>query len=165
MRPVTLIISAAALCIVINFSMGTSLDPSDPSRFKIYTLEPPLARPCDLCKGPDNGLWGIDIANPYVFRLDPVTGKVDYYVIPFTTPSSNFSLPPEVGKLVGRLEFGCGIRPGYNGYVYFVTGFRGQLGEINVWNRTVKIVTPFNLLGNWNHSTISTPRIPECTSP
>lgn len=82
-------------------------------RFTFYPLKTPLAGPCDLATGPDGALWGEDILVNIIFRVDPRSGRVDEYPIPFTTPLSNQTIPGLNNPLVqDRTALSCAIRNG-----------------------------------------------------
>lgn len=96
----------------------------NPKRFTFYDMPTPAAGPCDLCTGPDGALWGEDQLEAIIFRIDPKTGKVQEFPIPWTLPASNVSLPGE--SVAGRAALSCAIRPGADGNIYASTGMRSS---------------------------------------
>lgn len=123
------------------------------SRFDLYELPTPLTGPCDLEVDPNGKyLWGIGIADNIFFRVDPSTGHVDEYQIPFTTPlSSQIVQLPGVSAVLGdRTALSCAIRKGADGNLYAGNGLRNQLARINPTTKHIDIfeITPVNPLGN-----------------
>ena len=119
-------------------------------RFTIYPLPTTLSGPCDLVDGPDGALWGQDILVNYLFRVDPATGHVTEYKIPFTTPLSNVTIPGVAQIIQDRTAFSCAIRNGADGNIYAANGLRNQLVRINPTTKEIKVfeVEPANPLGN-----------------
>lgn len=98
--------------------LGVDVQEGQASRFKFYDMPTPKAGPCDLCTGPDGALWGEDILANRIFRIDPKTDHVEEFLIPFTLPTTNVSLP----NIAGRTAFACAIRPGADGNIYASNG-------------------------------------------
>nr|POE49548.1 virginiamycin b lyase [Quercus suber] len=110
--------------------------------FTFYDMKTPLAGPCDLAKGPDGALWGQDILVEKIFRVDPKTGNVDEYDIPFTTPFSNQTLPDMLPLVQNRTALACAIRSGADGNLYAGNGLRNQLVRINPTTKKIDIFEP-----------------------
>lgn len=110
-----------------------------PGTFTFYDMPTALAGPCDQCEGPDGALWVQDILVNKIARIDPKTGKVDEYDIPYTTPAANLNVLPGGG---GRTALACAIRPGRDGYIYAASGIRNQLVQINPTTRKIRVFTP-----------------------
>jgi len=121
--------------------------PSDASKFTYYSPLTPNAGPCDLCTGPDGAIWAEDILVNKIQRIDPSTGVVEEYEIPYTTPALDFSVLP---TLEGRTAFACAIRPGADGNIYAATGIRNEFVRVNVTTKKIDVFTPPppNPLGN-----------------
>ncbi|CZT15275.1 uncharacterized protein RCC_12118 [Ramularia collo-cygni] len=121
-------------------------------RFTLYDLPTPLTGPCDLEHGPDGALWGQGILDNIFFRIDPHTGHIDEYPIPFTTPldASPIQLPGILKSVTDRTALSCAIRTGADGNIYAGNGIRNQLVRINPTTKKIDIfeVTPFNPAGN-----------------
>ncbi|KAK3673875.1 hypothetical protein LTR78_006077 [Recurvomyces mirabilis] len=100
------------------------------------------AGPCDLVEGPDGALWGEDILVNIIFRIDPKTGVVQEYPIPFTTPVSNVTIPGVSQSIQDRTAFSCAIRTGNDGKLYASNGLRNQLVQINPSTKKIKILQP-----------------------
>ena len=121
---------------------------ADSSRFKFYNLKTPLSGPCDLVEGPDGALWGESLLVNHIFRIDPSTGNVQEFPIPFTNPAT--------GALTGltpaqdRTELSCAIRKGDDGNLYASNGLRNQLVKINPTTHEIKVFTPqpYNPVGD-----------------
>ncbi|CAK3858569.1 uncharacterized protein LOC112000686 [Lecanosticta acicola] len=112
-------------------------------RFTFYNLKTPASGPCDLAKGPDGALWGEAILKNNIFRIDPKTGQVDEYPIPFTTPISNRTIPGLNNALIqDRTAFSCAIRRGADGNLYASNGLRNQLVQINPTTKAIRIFQP-----------------------
>lgn len=115
--------------------------------FTFYDLPPPLSGPCDLCTGPDGGLWGQDQLVNQLFRIEPSTGEIETFEIPFTLePIHNVTLPGVLGDIAGRTALSCAIRPGADGNIYSAFGTRNQLVRINAKTKKIDVFTPDNLL-------------------
>ncbi|WPH02507.1 Hypothetical protein R9X50_00537200 [Acrodontium crateriforme] len=129
------------------------IESRDDSRFTLYDLPTVLTGPCDLEVDP-NGmyLWGQGITDNIFFRLDPSTGHVDEYPIPFTTPLSAqpIQLPGVLKSITDRTALSCAIRKGADGNLYAGNGLRNQLVRINPITKKIDIFepTPLNPLGN-----------------
>ncbi|CZT24392.1 uncharacterized protein RCC_10117 [Ramularia collo-cygni] len=121
-------------------------------RFTLYDLPTPLQAPCDLEVGPDNALWGQSMLKNIIFRIDPTTGHIDEYPIPFTTPLSPTIIPlPGILKdITDRTVLSCAIRHGADGNLYAANGLRNQLVRINPTTKKMDIFQDpnANLLGN-----------------
>jgi streptogramin lyase len=65
-------------------------------RFTFYQMPTPLSGICDLAVGPDGALWGIEQLVNNLVRLDPESGEVEEFPIPFSLGVSNATIP---GKL------------------------------------------------------------------
>jgi len=86
-----------------------------------------------------------DILVDKIARVDPETGAVEEYDIPYNSP-----LLLNVSKITGRLAFACAIQPGEDGNLYAASGVRNQFLRINptTKNITVFTPTPLNPLGD-----------------
>lgn len=102
-------------------------------RFTLYELPTPLAGPCDLEVGQDGALWGQGILDNIFFRIDPATGDITEYPIPFTTPldATPIQLPGVLKSVTDRTALSCAIRKGADGNLYAGNGLRNQLVRIN----------------------------------
>lgn len=76
-----------------------------------------------------------------IFRIDPSTGKIDEYPIPFTTPLSptQIGLPGVLKDLTDRTAISCAIRKGADGNLYAANGLRNQLVRINPTTKKIDI--------------------------
>jgi len=74
-----------------------------------------------------------------IARIDPQTGVVQEYDIPYTTPALNASVLPGQG---GRTALACAIRPGNDGNIYAASGIRNQFLRINTTTRHIDVFTP-----------------------
>lgn len=119
----------------------------DPSRFTFYPSLTPLSARCDLCQGSDGALWGQDLLNNLITRLDPNTGVLTEYTIPYNNNSAGTlqSLEPEI------LALSCAIQPGQDGMLYAAAGIRSQFLQINPVSKEIRVFTPpypNSILGN-----------------
>ncbi|KAE9387039.1 soluble quino protein glucose dehydrogenase [Gymnopus androsaceus JB14] len=139
--------AAAPLLLLAVVAAGVS-PPQPPSPFSFYNLSTPLSGPCDICTGPDGALWVQNILVDKIARVDPATGDVEEYSIPYTLPPLNASLLP--GFTGGRTALACAIRPGNDGNIYAASGIRNQFLRINVTTRKIDVFTPtpYNPLGD-----------------
>ncbi|KAK4494681.1 hypothetical protein PRZ48_014037 [Zasmidium cellare] len=120
-------------------------------QFTFYPIPTPLSGICDLAEGHDKAIWFEDILVNRIGRLDPNTGVVTDYPIPFTTPLSNVTLGPIPGpaqQILDRTAFSCAIRPGADGYLYATNGVRNQLVQINETTKEIKVFGPVDPTGN-----------------
>lgn len=127
------------------------LDEHDESRFTLYDLPTPLTGPCDLVEGPDGALWGQGILDNVFFRIDPHTGHIDQYPIPFTTPlnATPIPLPGILKSITDRTALSCAIRNGADGNLYAGNGLRNQLIRLNPTTKKVDLFeAPTGALGN-----------------
>jgi len=76
-----------------------------------------------------------------IFRIDPDTGKIDEYPIPFTTPLSPtpIQLPGVAKSVTDRTALSCAIRKGRDGNLYAANGVRNQLVRINPYTKKIDI--------------------------
>ncbi|CAH0382764.1 unnamed protein product [Bemisia tabaci] len=134
--------------VVMTLATTLPLTSADPSQFTFFDVPYPVVGPCDVCEGPDGAVWIQAIKSPYFARFDPVTRTFTHYLIPFTTPLLNVTLPPEVSRVLGKAALGCGIRPGLDGYIYATNGLYNQLIRVNTTTGEVKIAETSGALGN-----------------
>jgi streptogramin lyase len=87
-----------------------------------------------------------------IFRIDPDTGKIDEYPIPFTTPldPTPIELPGVAKSITDRTAFSCAIRKGAAGTLYTANGVRNQLVRINPTTKKIDIFQnpESNIAGN-----------------
>lgn len=127
--------------------LNNSLLTTDNSKFTFYDIPGPLSGPCDLCTGPDGALWGQDQLLNQLFRIDPHSGDIETFEIPFALdPILNATLPDPLSSVAGRIALSCAIRPGRDGNVYSAFGTRNQLVRINPTTKHIDVFTPDNLL-------------------
>lgn len=76
-----------------------------------------------------------------IFRIDPATGQIEEYPIPFTTPLSPMpiELPGLLKDLTDRTAISCAIRKGADGNLYAANGLRNQLVRINPTTKKIDI--------------------------
>lgn len=121
------------------------------SRFTKYELPDALTGPCDLEAGPDGALWGQGIADNIFFRIDPHSGHITTFPIPFTTPlnARPTQLPGVLKAITDRTALSCAIRKGADGNLYAGNGLRNQLVRINPTTKKIDLFEgPKNALGN-----------------
>jgi len=100
-------------CLLVSASLAVPVTSDEAatavkaSRFKFYDMLTPAAGPCDLCTGPDGALWGEDIFADIIFRIDPITDKVEEFPIPWTGKKGSFDLLPTLNS---RTVLACAIR-------------------------------------------------------
>lgn len=145
--------SAIAISLFAAGAFAAPLEERQAARgkFTFYPIPTPLSGICDLAEGHDKAIWFEDILVNRIGRLDPNTGVVTDYPIPFTTPASNVSLGPipDPGQqLFDRTAFSCAIRPGADGYLYATNGVRNQLVQINEKTKEIKVFGPVDPTGN-----------------
>jgi streptogramin lyase len=76
-----------------------------------------------------------------IFRIDPDTGKIDEYPIPFTTPldPTPIELPGVAKSITDRTALSCAIRKGADGNLYAANGIRNQLVRINPTTKQIDL--------------------------
>ena len=118
----------------------------DDDRFTIYNLPTTLAGPCDMTTGPDGAIWVSYQLTNKLGRVDPETGEVEEYDIPWTLPLLDVELP----NVLGRTVLACVVQPGADGHLYAANGRRNQLVKMNVTTKEIEVLTPPNYtpLGN-----------------
>lgn len=84
--------------------------------------------------------------------MNPDTGNVEQYPIPFTTPLSAtpIELPGVLKSVTDRTALSCAIRNGADGNIYAGNGLRNQLVRINPTTKKIDIFepTPINPAGD-----------------
>lgn len=109
-------------------------------KFTYYDMPTPLSGPCDLTTGPDGALWVQDILTNKIARLDPDTGKIEEFTIPYQDAiPANFTL---VDLEPQQLALACAIQPGHDGNLYAAAGIRSQFLKINPTTKEIKVFTP-----------------------
>ena len=105
----------AAVVLLSPFDAGAPQ--ASPSTY--YPMLTPIAGPCDITTGPDGAIWVEDILVDEIARIDPNTGEVEEYDIPYTTG-------PLLGlaDIAGRGALGCAIQPGEDGMLNATSGVR-----------------------------------------
>lgn len=142
---------------LFTFALGlmawqTAAAPAQPEkraaddRFTVYTMPTPLAGPCDMTTGPDGAIWVSYMLDNKLGRIDPDTGEITEYEIPWTLPILNVTLP----NILGRTVLACVVQPGADGHLYAANGVRNQLVKMNVTTKHIEVITPpnYNPLGN-----------------
>ncbi|TID27262.1 NHL repeat-containing protein [Venturia nashicola] len=138
-----------ALVLAIITSKLTSATPVTDGSFTFYDMPTPLSGPCDLATGPDGALWVQNILVDTIVRIDPVSGQVSEYNIPYTIPGTqNPAILPALTN--GRTALACVIRAGNDGNLYAASGLRNQFLRINPSTRKIDVFTPpdYNPLGD-----------------
>ncbi|PIB00445.1 hypothetical protein CB0940_01292 [Cercospora beticola] len=121
--------------------------------FTFYQMPSKISGICDLCLGPDGALWGVQQLINQIMRLDPETGEVEEFPIPFSPGIGNITIPGLNGAFGGliqdRLALSCAIRPGADGKIYNTNGARNQLVQFDPATREFKLFqAPVSPLGN-----------------
>ncbi|KXT06076.1 hypothetical protein AC578_1366 [Pseudocercospora eumusae] len=119
-------------------------------RFTFYKMPTALSGICDLCLGPDGALWGVQMLVNQIMRLDPETGEVEEFPIPFSPGIGNITIPGlNNGIIQDRIALSCAIRPGADGKIYSTNGLRNQLVQFDLGTRKFKLFqAPVNPAGN-----------------
>lgn len=130
------LLGATALFQHVQAAPAGQVSPEDP-RFTYYPFGSILSGPCDLTTGPDGAVWSSNILKDSIGRVDPVTGEVAEYPIPYANASA-IRLP----QILGRGAFSCVIQPGNDGFLYAASGIRNQLVKINPTTKEMKVFTP-----------------------
>lgn len=118
----------------------------DARGFTVFDMPEALAGPCDMETGPDGAIWTQYQLDNKLARIDPETGQIDEYEIPWTLPVLDITLP----NILGRAVLACVVRTGADGYLYAANGVRNQLVKMNVHTKHIDVITPpnYNPLGN-----------------
>lgn len=132
----------AALLAAGSTLAAPTIEERQQGRFTFYDMPTAAAGPCDLATGPDGALWGEDILINKLFRVDPKTGNVQEFTIPFTTPISNQTIPGLPTIIQDRTALSCAIRTAKDGNIYASNGIRNQLVRINPTTKKIKIFQP-----------------------
>lgn len=86
------------------------------SKFTYYEMPTALAGPCDLCTGPDGAIWVQDILVDKIARIDPDTGDVEEFDIPYDGPGlQGGALLGIPDALLSRTALACALQPGHDG--------------------------------------------------
>lgn len=73
-----------------------------------------------------------------IVRIDPRSGELDEYDIPYTIPLLPVSSIPAFAQAQGAVG-ACVVRTGYDGKVYVATGVRNQLARIDPATKVVEV--------------------------
>jgi streptogramin lyase len=122
------------------------------SDFTFYDLPTPESGPCDICEGHDGMVYIQNFLVDTLVRLNPTTGEMTEYKIPYKNPPSPTSVLPSLGN---RTALACAIRPGDDGKIYAASGVRNEIvvldatsGSLTVYaqpsNDPLGNVFPFN---------------------
>lgn len=112
------------------------------SLFTYYEMPTALAGPCDLCTGPDGAIWVQDILVDKIARIDPDTGDVEEYDIPYTGPGLQGGALLGIPDLLNRSALACALQPGHDGNIYAASGLRNQFIRINPTTKAIDVFTP-----------------------
>lgn len=149
MLPLTTIAAGLLLCGVGNAAPSVDLEFEErslASRFKYYDMPTKEAGPCDITTGPDGNIWVQDFLVNKLARIDPNTGAIKEYTIPYKNKILNITLP---GQAPGRTGLtACVVQPGEDGYLYAASGVRNEFLKVNTKTGQIKIFDTGNLLGN-----------------
>lgn len=113
------------------------------SDFKFFDIPTPAAGPCDLETGPDGAEWVQYLFAEKLARIDPVTGNITEYAIPFKGPLGTPDILPAAN---GKALLACVIRAGKDGNLYAANGLRNQLVKLDMKTKKVSVFTPPGLL-------------------
>ncbi|KAF7195754.1 Virginiamycin B lyase [Pseudocercospora fuligena] len=127
----------------------TALPPNQ-GRFSFYAVNTPASGPCDLAYSPvDGNLYGEEQFINQLFQLNPRTGKVIEYPIPFATPVSNATFGTIPAPFGDRTKFSCAIRNGADGNIYASNGVNNQLVQLRLRDKRIRLFqNPTNPAGN-----------------
>jgi streptogramin lyase len=113
------------------------------SKFTYYEMPTALAGPCDLCTGPDGAIWVQDILVDKIARIDPDTGDVEEFDIPYDGPGlQGGALLGIPDALLNRTALACALQPGHDGNIYAASGLRNQFSRINPTTKKIDVFTP-----------------------
>ena len=129
---------AVALAWVVSLAVATPKETSASSAFTLYEMPTAEAGPCDLETGPDGALWLQEQLVNKLARIDPTTGAVTEYEIPWTLPELNVTIP----NVAGRAVLACAVRAGADGHLYASNGLRNQLVKVDVYSKQIEVLTP-----------------------
>jgi virginiamycin B lyase len=111
-----------------------------------FTMYPVPGAPCDTTQGPDGAEYSEEILGNKLARIDPITGIVKEYDIPWTTPLLPNTTIPKVGGISAAIS--CALVSGYDGKLYASNGLRNQLAVLDLDTEVVSIYDAPNPLGN-----------------
>ena len=104
--------------------------------------------PTVITAGPDGAAWTMQMFANQIARIDPVTGHVREYPVPWgpTSPRPHTSAGPRILP-AGFTPLSCTIKPGADGNIYFTNGIRNQIGQLNPDTGAVRLFTPRGRFG------------------
>ncbi|KAF2088266.1 NHL repeat-containing protein, partial [Saccharata proteae CBS 121410] len=117
-------------------------------QFTTYQLPTLLSGACDVTDGPDGAEWNQELFANQLARIDPHTGEVTEYLIPFTAPLLDNVTIPMIPGVTGKIPLGCGLVTGTDGHLYAVNGLRNQIVRMNVSTKHMDVFSAPNILGN-----------------
>jgi streptogramin lyase len=113
------------------------------SKFTYFEMPTALAGPCNLCTGPDGAIWVQDILVDKIARIDPDTGDVEDFDIPYDGPGlQGGALLGIPDTLLNRSALACALQPGHDGNIYAASGHRNQFSRINPTTKKIDVFTP-----------------------
>jgi streptogramin lyase len=92
-----------AIAAVLSVAAAAPAADAHASRFTYYDMLTPLAGPCDLTTGPDGAIWASDLLVDKIARIDPKTGVVEEFAIPYSEAPIR-----GIGEIAGRGALACG---------------------------------------------------------
>ncbi|KAB8556624.1 hypothetical protein FH972_025660 [Carpinus fangiana] len=132
-----------ALLSLIAHATPVTTKMDGPSRFTYYDMPTAFSGPCDNTMGPDGAEWIEEIIANKLARIDPDTGEVIEFDIPWTTPLLNSTIP---GTPKVKVALSCALISGYDGNLYASNGLRNQLVKMDLATKQVSVFTPSGLL-------------------
>jgi virginiamycin B lyase len=122
--------------------------PADPADLRFFAMPTPFSGPTVITAGPDGAAWTMQMFANQIARIDPITGDVREYPIPWgpTCPRPHTSPGPGILP-AGFTSLSCTIKPGADGNIYFTNGIRNQIGQLNPSTGAVQLFTPRGRFG------------------
>lgn len=122
--------------------------PADPADLRFFGMPTRFSGPTVITAGPDGAAWTMQMFANQIARVDPVTGHVREYPVPWgpACPRPHTSAGPRILP-AGFTPLSCTIKPGADGNIYFTNGIRSQIGQLNPDTGAVRLFTPPSRFG------------------
>jgi streptogramin lyase len=124
---------------VLMMSLGV-VNASADNSVTLYNPPTPLSGPCVVTPTPDGAIWFLEAFAAKIARIDPVTGNIIEYPIPWSPRSSLGPFTP----------IPCAMTTASDGNVYFTNGVNNQIGKLDPQTAQVTLFDAPNPSGNLN---------------
>lgn len=131
--------TVSLVCAGIAFlTMGFGSAAAHAEGSTVYRPAMPLSGSCVLTETSDGSVWFLEMVTAKIARLDPATGRIDEYPVPWS--------PRQLTGPVTQLP--CSATTATDGNVYFTNGLNNQIGKLDPRTTQISLFDAPNPLGN-----------------